>query len=158
LFGSWNNVWKNMYANLAAAAHSSVVGRVLTYCPADYNGPGCEKIGCVDYPGREDHFRLLSSIDLVLNSTIADCHPMVELEALSVGTPTLSAPLDLDYGEQHEFKKLFTVPSAHDIAQIARCLGIVAECNPEEISTMVADYRALLTRTSFERYGEFLRG
>lgn len=158
IFPGWNNQWKNMYANLVAACASDVVGKVLTYSHASLPGPLGAKLDTLPYGTRRQHFTALATTDLVLNVTTVDCHPMVEMEALAVGTPVLRGQLDLDFGEEHAFSRLLTVDSPHDPTVIKQRLEAVAEVPPGELADIVADYRSLVVKTSFARYGEFLHG
>jgi hypothetical protein len=152
LFGSWNNHWKNMYANVVAAALSERVGKVLCYAPVELPAHLSAKIERVSYDTREAHFRKLSLCDLVLNATVVDCHPMVELEALAVGTPTLRGELDLDFGHDHPFCRLMTVSSVHDPIALRDQIDRISMVPGGELADIVADYRRLVVVTSLERY------
>lgn len=156
MFAAWNNVWKNMYANVAAAAHSSQVDKIITYSPVDTKLFDTDRIQSIDYQSREQHLALLAAIDLVLNVTTVDCHPMVEAEALSVGTPCLRSDLDLDFGRGHTFEKLMTVPNPHNLISIAETIDKVFEVPAEELHEIVKDYRNLVIETSLSRYSQFL--
>lgn len=158
LFASWNNVWKNMYANLAGAASSRSVERIFSYGAVEGLSVWASRLKVVEFGSRERHFSFLGSVDLVLNATINDCIPMVELEALAVGTPTLASPLDLDFGTGHPLRRLCTVDSPHNVAEIAARINAIADCPADELGQMIEDYRGLVTRTSFERYGQFIHG
>ena len=158
LFGAWNNAWKNMYTNLAGAASSKVVKKVFAYAPVEQLVPESTKVCSCPYTSRENHFALAASCDLALNVTTADCHPMLELEALAVGTPALRANLDLDFGLEHEYERLFTVTRPHNPAEIQARIEYLATINSKELEQIVASYRDLVTRTSFQRYSEFLEG
>ena len=158
IFAGWNNQWKNMYANIVGACASDAVAKVLTYAPASLPEPLGAKLDSLPYGTRRQHFIALATTDLVLNVTTVDCHPMVELEALAVGTPVLRGQLDLDFGADHAFSQLFTVHAPLDPLAIRERLEGVAKIAPAEVGDIVADYRALVVKTSFERYGEFLHG
>jgi hypothetical protein len=158
IFPGWNNQWKNMYANLVAACASDVVGKVLTYAHASLPEPMAAKLDTLPYGTRRQHFTALATTDLVLNVTTVDCHPMVEMEALAVGTPVLRSQLDLDFGEDHAFSRLLTVESPHNPALIKERLEAVAAIPSDELADIVADYRSLVLETSFARYGDFLHG
>ena len=155
LFGSWNNQWKNMHANLLAATLCERVDAVLTYAAAEIPAHLPQKARMLPYGSREAHLTNLAMADLALNVTVVDCHPMVELEALAVGTPTLRGELDLDFGEDHPFSQLLTVASPHDIGAIVDRIEAVASVPSRELSAIVEDYRRLVVRTSLERYGRF---
>jgi len=157
IFPSWNNPWKNLYTNIAAAACSDQVGIIGTYAGVEYSGPGRDKLTRINYSDRETHLRMLASCDLALNVTVVDCHPMVEMEAISVGTPTLRANLELDFEAGHPYSKIFTTTSAHNVVGICKQISQISSVPAGEIDEIVADYRSLVVRTSFERYGEFLQ-
>ncbi|MFV0299267.1 MAG: methyltransferase domain-containing protein [Hyphomicrobiaceae bacterium] len=158
LFGSWNNAWKNMYANLLGAAASESVGKVISYAPIEYDGPGHKKMASSSFSSRENHLALCSTCDLVLNATIVDCHPMLELEGLAVGTPSLRSNLDLDFGGNHPYERLLTLDSPHNAAEIKARIDKLSGIDPAELADALADYRNLVNETSFQRYGEFLEG
>ena len=158
LFAGWNNHWKNMYANLAAACASDMVGTVLSYAFASLPEPLGRKLDTLPYGTRRQHFASLANTDLVLNVTSVDCHPMVELEALALGTPVLRGQLDLDFGADHPFSRLLTVQSPLDPMSIKERLETAAGTPPQDLADIVADYRALVIETSFKRYGQFLHG
>lgn len=158
MFGSWNNAWKNMYANLVGAVSSDYVAKVLSYAPVDDSVVRSDKIHTATFSSRRSHFLLSSTCDLILNATIVDCHPMLELEGLAVGTPSLRSNLDLDFGQKHPYEHLFTVSTPHNPEEIKAKIDRLSQINPTEIAGIVADYSTLVTKVSFERYGEFLEG
>jgi len=156
LFASWNNHWKNMYTNLVGASASSAIGRVYSYADGHLPGELAEKVQKLDYRGRRENFIQMSLVDIVLNVSIVDCHPMIELEALAVGTPVLRGQLDLDFGEDHDFARTMTVASALDASAIRNRIDYVSGITPGELSEMTEDYRRLVAATSLERYGRLL--
>lgn len=157
LFPSWNNTWKNLYTNIYAATASGAIDNVLTYSTFDMPYfDGQTHVTQVDYGSRADHFATLSDVDLCLNATIVDCHPMVELEAMAVDTPTLRSSLDLDFDKVHPYAALMTVDSPHDVAGIAKRIEHIASVPSEEMLAMLRSYRDLVTSTSLERYADFL--
>lgn len=158
IFAGWNNQWKNMYANLVAACASENVGKVLTYAHASLQEPLAAKLDTLPYGTRRQHFAALATTDLVLNASIVDCHPMIEMEALAVGTPVLRGQLDLDFGVDHAFSRLLTVSSPHDPTVMRERIDAVALVRPDEMAEIVRDYASLVVQTSFARYGEFLHG
>jgi hypothetical protein len=158
IFAGWNNQWKNMYANLVAASSSACVGRVLSYAAASLPAPLGAKLDTLPYGTRRQHLVTLSGADLALNVTTVDCHPMIELEAIAVGTPVLRGQLDLDFGGDHAYSRLLTVESPLDPVAIRERLEAVAQVPAGELSDIVADYRRTVIETAFARYGEFLKG
>lgn len=158
LFGSWNNTWKNMYSNITAACLTPKITNILSYNSVDIKLPGSEKVKVANYGGREAHLALLSTTDVVLNATILDCHPMVELEALAVGTPSIRSYLDLDFGENHPYEKLLTVKSPSNIREISETLTTTIAIPSKELAEIVSDYRDLVFNTSIQRYAEFIEG
>lgn len=157
LLPSWNNTWKNLYANLYAAAASGAIDNILTYSAFELpNYDGRTKVTKVAYGSRADHFDTLAGVDLCLNATIVDCHPMVEVEAMAVDTPTLRSNLDLDFDKVHPYAALMTVDSPHDIVGIAKRIDRIASVPSEEMLAMLRSYRDLVLSTSFERYADFL--
>jgi hypothetical protein len=156
LFGSWNNTWKNAYTNVIGALASPAVGKVMSYAPLDATGTDAKRLINIAFGDRNSHFEVLANVDLCLNATVVDCHPMLELEAIAVNTPTLRSNLDLDFDTGSAYAELMTVDSPHDAAAIARHIDHIAGVPAIELEALTADYRALVTRTSFERYADFL--
>jgi len=157
LFGSWNNTWKNMYANVAGAALSRSIDEVISYSDVDGHLVDSSKIRRAHYRNRSHHFALLANVDLVLNATVVDCHPMVEMEALAVGTPVLRGPLDLDFGQETAFEKLLTVQSPHNIAEIVETIDRISSVPADEMADIIADYKQLVMTTAIGRYADFLK-
>jgi hypothetical protein len=99
---------------------------------------------------------LMATMDLVLNVTTIDCHPMVDLEALAVGTPSVRGPLFLDGLEDHPYVGLTSVDNPMSVEDVARCIRNVLERDESELRGLMNDYTENLRDLSMNRYREFL--
>lgn len=156
IFPGWNNAWKNMYTNLIGAAGCKKVEKIFSYSHASLPGNLNKKLQKATYGNRENHFTILNNCDLSLNATLVDCHPMVELEALSVGTPSVRGILDLDFGDEHDYVKLCTTEHPLDCISIRDTINRISEVSPFELSEIIKDYANLVNDTAYKRYQRFI--
>lgn len=155
---SWDNAWKNLHTNIAAALHCDNIDQVFAYADIEETFVSSKKLNRVDYGTRTKHLALVAHVDIVLNATVVDCHPMAELEAIAVGTPILRSPLGLDFGEEHLFSKISTAACPQNVAALIDKINYILSVPPNEMSDIIADYRDLVTQTAFARYERFLGG
>jgi SAM-dependent methyltransferase len=94
--------------------------------------------------------------DVIINVSLIDCHPMVDLEALAVGTPCLRGPLFLDALEDHPYVGLTETENVLSVADISRTIRNVLQTGSNELSDMMNDYKRELIAVSVNRYREFL--
>lgn len=154
---AWNVLRKNLYTNVLAGAISERVSSILVLArdlsfPASFG----EKVRVLPQRTHAGTLDLMASVDLVSNVTVVDCHPMVNLEALAAGTPTLEGPLFLDALEDHPYKKLVRVEDAMSVSDIQRAIEQVIAVPQQEINQMLDDYRLQLTAIVRQRYLQFL--
>jgi len=156
-FPAWNLEGKNFYANLAALQRSEAIDQFFTCTGFQWppNLPLTKYQGKVQWDWR-DQFHLLAQMDLAMAVSIVDCHPMVPLEALAVGTPSLTGPLTFDALTEHPFVGLTMVEDPFDVRLIAERIDLVASVDPPELQEMITDFRGELIRVSRQRYSEFL--
>jgi hypothetical protein len=154
---SWHLLHKNV-ASCTLAAHvtqkitdiwllDEKVARQL-----DYN----EKVKILGPRHGRAMLETMREADLVINASLIDCHPMVDLEALAVGTPCVRGPLFLDGLESHEYVKLTETKNVLSIADLSATMTNVLSVPDIEISEMMKDYRQQLIELSAERYRDFL--
>lgn len=152
----WIDVRKNWHANMLAAERSDVVKQLFYYadtCPV-FDRTGKAKQINFD---PVTHMDVMSSVDLVLNATLIDCHPMVDLEALACRTPAITSKLFLgELLDAHAYSKLTSIENVLDTKEISDRIKFISEIDEGEILEMMSDYADALIRMSFSRYEDFL--
>ena len=150
------DIRKNPHTSLLGATRSKSLTDVFYYGNIrglDFLISRCRRIR---YLGHDAHLKRLLEIDVLINVSVIDCHPMVGLEALAAGAVDLSGPLFLDVLEDHPYKKLTTIANPFDVREIASRIDIIPEISNSELQSMMADYRSRLSAISLSRYLEFL--
>ena len=154
---SWNLLHKNLCTNLAGAGVSPSVAEIWVMAsdapPSLANGKRWHK---VPHQSPLEMLRMMASVDLILNVTLIDCHPMVDMEALSVGTPCLRGPLFLDALEDHPYVRATEVRNPLSIADVSAGIERVLSIPASELSESMADYGRQMAAVSLARYVEFL--
>jgi hypothetical protein len=150
------DIKKNFYTNLLGACASPHLDQVFFYGKLVAQPPGIEKATRIRYGGHEEHLRVVAEMDVCLNVTVIDCHPMVDLEAIATGTPTLSGPLNLGALESHPYTELSVVRNPFDIDEISGRVDRLASVGASELAAVITDYRSSLGKVSTERYADFL--
>lgn len=158
LVPAFNDIRKNLYASVLGSSLGNPNGKVLYYSIADFPPIPSGNTRKINYFGHSSHLNLLRQIDLVVNVTLIDCHPMVDVEALGAGTPSLTGPLWLDALRDHPYTKLTEVNNPFDLREIAIKVEYIFSISSDEISAIIADYSDVLRKISTERYKEFLFG
>jgi hypothetical protein len=150
------DIRKNLHTNLVACATSEHISDVFYYASLAATPSILARCRQVSYSGHEGHLALLSGIDICVNVTVVDCHPMVDLEALGAGAMALSGPLNLDVLEEHEFTQLSTIQNPFSVEEIVERINRLAAMPKTEISAIIEDYKAKLNKICLSRYVEFL--
>lgn len=154
---SWNLLHKNLATNLAAAAAAKRVGTIWAMAPdAVMVGHANKKLQRLPAQGQYEIMQTMSCADIVLNVSIVDCHPMVDLEALAAGTPCLRGRLFLDALEDHPYVHATEVENMLSVADVAASADRVLGTPATEMDAMMRDYAAAITQLSMDRYAEFL--
>jgi hypothetical protein len=145
-FGIWNIIesWqKPPFAMIAAVStipgavlHSSAVGPRVQEALEFWQ---VERGQLIDGPiDREDMPARLASMHVNLNVTLSECAPMVPLESLSLGVPSLLGPTS-HYFEDHDYlHSRLVVPSPDSAWKISKFI----ERALEERTEIVEAYRA----------------
>lgn len=154
---SWNLVHKNLSTNVAAAVACPAVENIWVMA-SDFQLPyGTEKkIEVIPKLDQAQMMETMSLCDIVLNASVVDCHPMVELEALAVGTPSVRGRLGLDALEDHEYVRLTEVRDALNVSDIKTTISRILAVPDAEIEGMMGSYSAQLIELSNARYAEFM--
>ncbi|NLS00666.1 hypothetical protein HGP17_27880 [Rhizobium sp. P38BS-XIX] len=153
---SWSDVRKNWHANLLAAANTPAVKRILYYAETTPLFSLEKPTDSIKFDVKT-HLEIVSSVDIIFNATLIDCHPMVDLEAVACGTPSVTARLFLDELENHPYARLTEVDNPLDVDAVARVASNVAEVPPTELLGLMNDYSLNITRIGLSRYRDFLR-
>ncbi|WP_093532885.1 methyltransferase domain-containing protein [Stenotrophomonas rhizophila] len=154
---SWNLVHKNLASNVAGAVASDQVDTIWVLAN-DFQlpYPTEKKIEVLPKLDQVQIMDTMSLADVVLNASVVDCHPMVELEALAVGTPSVRGRLGMDALEDHEYVSLTQVGDALNVRDIARTISRVLSTPDMELEQMMASYSRQLIELSSARYTEFM--
>ncbi|WP_322063044.1 methyltransferase [Paraburkholderia sp. J63] len=154
---SWNDLRKNLTTNVLAAHTVDSVDSIYVVAK-DFQLPRwlSTKVKKVGYRDHASMLELMATMDLVLNVTTIDCHPMVDLEALAVGTPSVRGPLFLDGLEDHPYVGLTSVENPMSVEDVAGCIRNVLATDESELRGLMNDYTERLRDLSIKRYREFL--
>lgn len=154
---SWNTIGKNLYGNLMAAEINKkirkiwVLGEVFPL-PHWRNS----KMDKIIPPNKFEILNYFEPVDITLNATIIDCHPMVNLESLAVGRPAIQGPLFLDVLEKHPYTQLVTVQNPLSVQDISEKIDNIFSIPSGELREIMEDYYKNLIEISIDRYSEFL--
>ncbi|MEY8174954.1 MULTISPECIES: class I SAM-dependent methyltransferase [Burkholderia] len=154
---SWNDLRKNLATNVLAAHTVKSVDSIYVVAK-DFELPKwiSTKVKKVGYRDHASMLELMATMDIVLNVTTIDCHPMVDLEAMSVGTPCVRGPLFLDGLENHPYVRLTAIDNPMSVEDVARCIAQVLDTGERELVDLMDDYKRQLHELSAQRYAEFL--
>jgi hypothetical protein len=148
---------KNPFAQMIASVLNDSVDRVLVYATGTESLPAeiRSKIRQINFnpETKFDNYRLAN---LALNASTVDCHPMINVEAQSVGIPCLRGQLFLDALEHHPYVHLTTVRDAASIQEISSAIDRLRAVSAAELFEMTIDYQRMTDEVSRQRYGEFL--
>ncbi len=153
----WAGWRKNIHTNALGAALSEKVTEVCAYAgDLTLPEPLSSKIRIVPYSSREQTFELIASSSLLLNVSLVDCHPMVHLEAQSLGRASIRGPLFLDALEDHQYIQLTTVRDVTSATEIKCVVDKLLVIPGAERLQLATDYQRLSDEISILRYREFL--
>jgi SAM-dependent methyltransferase len=154
---SWNLLHKNLITNLLAAQVNPEVTEFWSMAKDLSLGRGLStKLKVLSPRHGRDMLETMRQADIVANVSIIDCHPMVDQEALAVGTPCLRGPLFLDALEDHAYVRATQVTNPLSIDDISDTISRVLHIGRSEMAGMMADYALEVRKISFARYAEFL--
>lgn len=154
---SWNDIRKNLYTNILAGALAPSVSRIQVLASTVAPPRSLRaKIEWVRHRSQVETIQLMANSDLVANVTVVDCHPMVNVEALAVDTPTIEGPLFLDALEDHPYKTLVRVENPISVSDVRNAIEKVLAVPRLELVQLLRDYREQLTNLSLARYLEFV--
>ncbi len=149
------DIRKNVHTSMIGCALSSIES-ILHYGRIRGEFPILSRGKRIAYKDHDQHLMLLTQIDVTVNVSVIDCHPMVEMEALAAGAMSVTGPLYLDALQQHPYTKLSVIANPYDVEEIASRLNFLRQVKATELADIVDDYRRAIRLTSLERYAEFL--
>ncbi|SAK69575.1 methyltransferase domain-containing protein [Caballeronia ptereochthonis] len=154
---SWNDLRKNLATNVLAAQTVDCVDDIYVVAK-NFDLPKwlAPKVRKVPYRDHTSMLEMMATMDIVLNVTTIDCHPMVDLEAMSVGTPCVRGPLFLDGLEDHAYVRATAVDNPMSVEDVSRCIDRLLGIEAQELQGMMNDYKRALLELSRQRYMEFL--
>ena len=153
----WGTWTKNIHTSALAAAISECVRSVIVFDP-NFGLPSFvnKKINRMIFKDREQTFNLILSSDVMMNVSMTDCHPMVNVEAQVLGRACLRRPLFLDALEEHPYVELTQVSDVTSVNEIRMTLERVLAVPLAERRDLALDYQSQSDRISIGRYQEFL--
>jgi hypothetical protein len=153
----WDGWIKNLYTNVLAGTLSKQVQSIWLHAEGIENMLSLSnKIMFKKYVSREGTFQLMAMSSLCLNVSVIDCHPMVNIEAQSLGRPCIRGPLFLDVIEDHPYVRLTSVNDVTSVAEIRDRIDAVLALPPDEREGLTRDYQGQSDAVAFARYADFL--
>ncbi len=156
LIGADVDIRKNAHSSLIGASLSKSIDAIFYYGNIKGIEPLLTRCTRIQYRGHDEHLKRLLEIDVVVNASVIDCHPMVGLEALSAGAVDISGPLFLDALGNHPYTKLTTITNPFDVREIAFRLDVIKEIDNSELQSIMVDYARQIASVSISRYCDFL--
>lgn len=148
---------KNLYTNIIAAAVSEKIKIIKTYNGNDLMQLcGGKTVRFLRHDGMEGHLQVLKKCAISLNVTCVDCQPMVDLEALSAGTPAITGPLFLENHFKSDYPRITTVQNPLSSEEIVKAIGRLDAIPTTELCEMMLEYKTELLQKHIESYGNFL--
>ena len=95
----------------------------------------------------------------LVRAALAECQPMMQLEALTVGTPTITGPLRLPGFSDHPLSKLCEVTELDDPGLLRRRLDNILQewrIDPQGLSQMISEFVRLRVTAGLASYKEFM--
>ena len=157
------NTWrKNLYTQVIAAHGSSEVDRImLVNWPSHLDEIfSLDKLSLLGFQPLRGLLHCMGLSEVVMNATLSECQPMTQLEALTVGTPTVTGPLRLPGFSDHPLGKLTEVAELDDPGLLrARLEAVLLErrTNPGGLEEMMSNFVRLRIEASLDSYQEFLQ-
>ncbi|MBS7695765.1 MULTISPECIES: class I SAM-dependent methyltransferase [unclassified Chelatococcus] len=153
----WAGWIKNVSTNVLGAALSPSVEKIWVYAEDLALPPPLDaKLQHIQFRDREDTFRRMAASQMCLNASLIDCHPVVNLEAQSLGRPCIRGPLFLDALEDHPYVRLTQVDDVSAATEVRAAIERVLDIPRDEREHLTRDYQAQSNAIAIDRYREFL--
>lgn len=158
LNGDWR---KNVYTNVIAAMMARNVDLVKTaHYPNELDRIlSVEKLRVLGFLHGDDLLAEMANSALVLMATLAECQPMTQLEALAVGTPSLTGPLQIDEFAGDPLSALCTSDKLDNPGLLSKDIERLVDArlsDPDGMREMIADHLAKRHRLANQHYADFL--
>ena len=143
---------------MIGALQCESITETWTYAPAvesGYFGPKGRLVQKA-FKTRAGLFEDIALSSIVLNVSLLDCHPMINLEAQALGRACLRGPLYLDSYEDHPYVALTEVKNVNSWVDITAAISRSLAVPRAEMSELIADYSGLCDTLAVARYAEFL--
>ena len=152
---------KNMYTNIIAALIAENIDLVKSanYPRGLESLVSLERFRLTGYLNRKELLSEMANSTVVLLATLAECQPMTQLEAFSVGTPAVTGPLFLEEFADDPIIRLCTTDKLDDPALLAKDLERIVDLrqrDPVEMRGQIADHLQRRHQLATERYASFL--
>jgi glycosyltransferase involved in cell wall biosynthesis len=156
------NHWrKNLYSNVLAAIQCDLVKKinVVNWPNAIENIADIDKLDLLPFMRPQQMLANTASCAAVMHSSLIECQPMTQLEALAVGTPCITARLGVHAEiDSHPLTQLCEVDFPDDVGALTQTLDTLCQLwrdDSANLHGMVADYLAMRTRLSMQSYLDF---
>jgi len=148
---------KNLFTNILGACRSDEVDTVFTV-----NRPSkleqltdLSKLQVCGYLRSMNLYSFMGTVGCVLNATLAECQPMVQLEAMAMGTPCITGPLRLAELQHHPLTALTEVTTLDSPVYIQAALEtllVERRRDPRALQQLIDDYLSLRRDLCFASY------
>ena len=153
----WADWRKNLYTSLIAGCTSKLVDKIWIYADGvEIPNSVPNKVIHHKYLNREQTFDLIRGSAICMNASVVDCHPMVNVEAQSLGKACIRGNLHLDSLDDHPYVELTEVDNVMSIEDIRNTIDRVLAVPKAEMREITSDYQANSDRVARSRYLEFL--
>jgi len=154
----WSGWRKNVYTNVLAATMAESVRSVWVYAKnIELPEPLSEKLRPQIFMTRESTLKLMAQASLCMNVSLVDCHPMVNIEAQTIGCPCLRGNLYLDALEEHPYIGLTNVADVTSVSEIRDRIEVLLSVPSAELKDLTLDYQQKSDDVACSRYREFLQ-
>ncbi|MDR2852463.1 MAG: glycosyltransferase family 2 protein [Burkholderiaceae bacterium] len=153
----WADWRKNLYTSVLAASMLDSVDEIWIHADGvEIPNSIKNKIIHHKFLNREQTFDLMKYSTICMNASLVDCHPMVNVEAQSLGKACIRGKLHLDALEDHPYIKLTEADNVISIADIKQTIARVLAVPKDELRALTLDYQANSDIVARNRYLEFL--
>ena len=152
---------KNIYTNIIAALVAKNIDHVKSanYPTGLDSLVRMERFRLTGYLTRKELLAEMANSTLVLLATLAECQPMTQLEAFSVGTPAVTGPLFLEEFADDPLIRLCTTDKLDNPALLARDIERIIDASqqdPVEMRGMISNHLQRRHKLATDRYASFL--
>ena len=152
---------KNLFTNIIGALKAPNVSRVNTtnYPNGLESVVDLSKLKLINYLRGRKLFKMMADNTIVLLATFAECQPMTQLEAFSVGTIAITGPLRMQEFFDDELIRNCEVPILDNPLFVTETIEKVLawyRADPGNVEGLIKDHLARRHNLAAERYADFL--